>query len=164
MPQRNHGKNYIRITCDFPLNPKTMIQLFSYLSKYIIYEDKIMVDEVEYEIRLVGRIFSPKALKPSFGETVINLAVLIAGLVGLFTFSIVWSILGLIAIVICGYNLRDLYKQFKNPEYVVLVSMKPNIDVLYLQFKTKEHADKYYHILNEQWPIAVQKYKLERED
>ena len=51
----------------------------------------------------------------------INAAIALAGLYGIFTFSSVCVILGLIAVGVCGFNLYHAYIDITNPKYVVAV-------------------------------------------
>lgn len=51
----------------------------------------------------------------------INAAIALAGLYGIFKFSSVCVILGLIAVAVCGFNLYHSYIDITNPKYVVAV-------------------------------------------
>ena len=70
-------------------------------------------------IKKVGFFKMPLEVKTGL----INLAVAIAGLYGIFTFSTIGLILGLIGLGIGGFNVWNIYGYIKSPEYIVFVEL-----------------------------------------
>ena len=53
----------------------------------------------------------------------INAVILLVGLFGIFTFYIICVGIGLLAVVICGYNLYNDYIDITNPNYTVAIEL-----------------------------------------
>jgi hypothetical protein len=79
---------------------------------------------------------------------IINAAIAIAGLYGLATLSTLGVILGLIAVAVCGFNLKGFKEDITNPEYTVAVELHAGESV-YLKKRDSEWARRLYDVLRE---------------
>lgn len=76
----------------------------------------------------------------------INAAIVLVGLFGIFTFYSACAILGLIAIGICGFNLYSFYTDITNPTYIVAVSFHTG-ESLYIRKRDMEGSQKLHDTL-----------------
>jgi hypothetical protein len=74
--------------------------------------------------------------------------VLIAGLYGIFTFSTVGLILGLIGVGIGGFNVINMIKDLKEPTYIICVELHSGKSV-YIKSKNLDFVKRLTNCLHE---------------
>ncbi len=95
-------------------------QIFFQADNVLVTSSKLVYGSNYYPL---GAIKSVVYFKNSLDISglLINAVFFLAGIYGIFTFSTVGIILGLIAVVICGYNLKNFYAEMQNPTFTVAV-------------------------------------------
>lgn len=80
-----------------------------------------------------------------------NAVFFLAGIYGIFTFSTVGLILGLIAVIVCGFNLKNFYAEIQNPTYIVAVDFHSG-ESISIKTGGKNSAKKLHDVLH----LAIQ--------
>jgi hypothetical protein len=76
----------------------------------------------------------------------INAAIALVGLYGIFRFSSICVIVGLIAVGVCGFNLYNDYNDITNPTYIVAVEFHTG-ESIYIKRRDMAWAQKLHDTL-----------------
>ncbi len=123
-------------------------------------EEQILFDESGVKLTPVTLYYDNKKLSLSSIDSVlyikepfsvrdliINVVLAIAGLIGIFSFKMVWLIIGIIALAIGGFNSKNMIRDIKDPIYIVCVKLHSGESV-YIERRSIDFANKLTNALN----------------
>jgi hypothetical protein len=81
------------------------------------------------------------------GGFLLNIVVAIAGAYGILTFSAIGLFLGLIGLAIGGINVKNMYRDIKDPVYIVCVDLHSG-ETIYIKKRNSDFAKRLTDVLN----------------
>jgi hypothetical protein len=115
-------------------------------SGVLVTRTKMSYEGKDYQLNSIKSVLYIK--EPfSVSDFLINIAITIAGLYGIFTFSTVGLILGLIGLGIGGFNVRNMYRDIKDPVYIVCVELHSG-ESIYIKQRSLDFAKRLTDVLN----------------
>jgi len=79
---------------------------------------------------------------------IINAVVALGAVIAIFSFKAICAVVGLLALLVCGFNLYGFYRDSANPTYVVAVTFQSN-ESIYMKRRSAEWARRVHDALDD---------------